>query len=73
VCYRLYSAEDYAAMPEYSTPEILRQNLDALVLQMMALGLPDPLKFPFIQPPDQSRLKGAVVSLKNHASENINK
>lgn len=41
VCFRMYTAEDYAAFNEYSTPEILRVPLDSLVLQIRAFGFED--------------------------------
>ena len=44
VCYRLYEESDFHAFQEYSTPEIQRVPLDSLVLQMIALGLPDARK-----------------------------
>lgn len=55
VCLRLYSAEDFAARPAFTDPEILRTNLAAVILQMAALNLGDPAEFPFVEPPD-SRL-----------------
>lgn len=44
VCFRLYSEHDYLTYQEYSTPEIRRVPLDALMLQMIAMGLKDPRK-----------------------------
>jgi HrpA-like RNA helicase len=44
VCYRLYSEHDYISFQEYSTPEIRRVPLDALMLQMISMGLKDPRK-----------------------------
>ena len=44
VCFRLYGEPDYEAFQEYSTPEIQRVPLDALVLQMISMGLPDARK-----------------------------
>ena len=51
-CIRLYDAEDFAARPEFTEPEILRTNLASVILQMTALGLGDVAAFPFIDPPD---------------------
>ncbi|XP_033607605.1 probable ATP-dependent RNA helicase DHX34 isoform X2 [Cryptotermes secundus] len=56
VCYRLFSEEEYAKMDQYSTPEIQRVPLDSLLLQMVAMGLPDARKFPFIEPPPPGAL-----------------
>src|SRR4029079_4235117 len=49
-CIRLYEAEDFAARPEFTEPEILRTNLASVILQMTALGLGDVAAFPFIDP-----------------------
>ena len=51
VCIRLYDEEDFQARPEFTDPEILRTNLASVILQMTALKLGDPAKFPFINPP----------------------
>ncbi|WP_300497953.1 ATP-dependent RNA helicase HrpA, partial [uncultured Methylophaga sp.] len=51
VCIRLYDEEDFAARPAFTDPEILRTNLASVILQMTALKLGDPAKFPFINPP----------------------
>ena len=51
VCIRLYSEEDFAARAEYTTPEILRTSLAAVILRMHALELGDVAAFPFIDPP----------------------
>ena len=37
--------EDYEAFQAYSTPEIHRVTLDGLILQMVAMGLPDARKW----------------------------
>ncbi len=51
ICVRLYSAEDFAARPQYTDPEILRSSLAAVILRMAALGLGDVAAFPFVEPP----------------------
>ncbi|XP_049857625.1 probable ATP-dependent RNA helicase DHX34 isoform X1 [Schistocerca gregaria] len=68
ICYRLYSEEEYSQMEEYSTPEIRRVPLDSLLLQMVAMGLPDARKFPFIEPPPADSLENAILSLKHHGA-----
>ena len=64
VCYRLFSEEEYAKMDLYSTPEIQRVPLDSLLLQMIAMGLPDARKFPFIEPPPSESIENSILSLK---------
>ncbi|XP_075225444.1 putative ATP-dependent RNA helicase DHX34 [Lycorma delicatula] len=68
VCYRLYSEEDYNAMSEYTTPEIQRVPLDSLLLQMIAMGLPNARKFPFIEPPVPESIETAILSLKQYGA-----
>ncbi len=51
VCIRLYSEADHDARPEYTTPEILRTSLAAVILRMQALGLGDVSTFPFLEAP----------------------
>jgi len=51
VCVRLYSEEDYDSRPAHTEPEILRSSLASVILRMSTLGLDEPEKFPFIDPP----------------------
>jgi ATP-dependent helicase HrpA len=52
IAIRLYAAEDFAARPAYTEPEIQRTNLAAVILQMHALRLGAIESFPFVDPPD---------------------
>ncbi len=52
ICIRLYSAEDFAARPQYADPEILRTTLAGTILRMLDLKLGDVEKFPFVEAPD---------------------
>lgn len=56
ICIRLYSEEDYLGRPEFTDPEILRTNLASVILQMLALGLGEISRFPFVQPPDNRNI-----------------
>jgi ATP-dependent helicase HrpA len=60
IAIRLYSELDYTKRPEYTDPEILRTNLAAVILQMIALGLGDIERFPFLQPPDKRGITDGV-------------
>jgi ATP-dependent helicase HrpA len=51
VCVRLYAADDFAARPAHTDPEILRSSLASVILQMASLGLGDVAAFPFLDPP----------------------
>ncbi len=64
VCVRLYSEEDFLERPEFTDPEILRTNLAGVVLQMEHLRLGDPLKFPFVDPPQPKRVAQAYRVLE---------
>ncbi|XP_018399875.1 PREDICTED: probable ATP-dependent RNA helicase DHX34 [Cyphomyrmex costatus] len=66
VCYRIYSEEEYKMLEKYSTPELQRVPLDSSLLQMIAMGLPDARKFPFIEPPPTNNIENAILSLKYH-------
>ncbi|CAB3383855.1 Hypothetical predicted protein [Cloeon dipterum] len=68
VCYRLYSEDEYDAMSPYTTPEILRVPLDSLLLQMVAMGLPDARRFPFIESPPAESIEQSIVTLKEQGA-----
>ncbi|HRV44314.1 MAG TPA: ATP-dependent RNA helicase HrpA [Smithellaceae bacterium] len=65
ICYRLYSAEDLASRPVYSTPEILRSNLAGVVLRMLSLNLGMIDDFPFIDRPQPKSLRDAIDTLSD--------
>jgi len=52
ICIRLYSEEDWQARDEFTTPEIQRTNLAAVILQMVTHGLGEVETFPFLDAPD---------------------
>ena len=60
VCIRLYSEADFDARPRFTDPEILRTNLASVILQMLALGLGEIEKFPFLDPPDARQIRDGV-------------
>ncbi|MGB8382221.1 MAG: ATP-dependent RNA helicase HrpA, partial [Dermatophilaceae bacterium] len=64
VCIRLYSQRDYDQRPAYTEPEILRTNLASVILAMTTLGLGDVAAFPFVDPPDRSRIADGVALLE---------
>ena len=51
-CIRLYSEADFLSRPEFTDPEIRRAALAGVILRMLALGLGEIEKFPFLEPPD---------------------
>ena len=51
-CIRLYSEADFLSRAEFTDPEIRRAALAGVILRMLALGLGEIEKFPFLEPPD---------------------
>ncbi|NLA75774.1 MAG: ATP-dependent RNA helicase HrpA, partial [Deltaproteobacteria bacterium] len=57
ICIRLFSEKDYENREEFTLPEILRCNLAEVILRMIDLGLGEPARFPFIDPPADRSIK----------------
>ncbi|MGC8508449.1 MAG: ATP-dependent RNA helicase HrpA [Thiomonas sp.] len=51
VCIRLYDEADFLSRPRFTTPEVLRSSLAAVILRMKSLGLDAIEDFPFIDAP----------------------
>ena len=51
VCYRLWSRQEDAALPERSSPEILEADLAPLALDLAAAGVRDPGELRWLDPP----------------------
>ncbi|MGL5824024.1 MAG: ATP-dependent RNA helicase HrpA, partial [Nocardioides sp.] len=79
IAIRLYAEEDFAARPEFTTPEILRTNLASVILRMAALGLisggpgsggsaparaGDVASFGFLDPPDKRAIAAGIQLLE---------
>ena len=64
ICIRLYSEQDFLGRPEFTDPEILRTNLASVILQMLALGLGDMSRFPFVEAPDSRHIKDGLRLLE---------
>ena len=68
IAIRLYSEEDFKSRPEFTDPEILRTNLAAVILQMIAIGVVrepgDISRFPFVQPPASRSINDGVNLLR---------
>ncbi|WKY11964.1 hypothetical protein Q1695_003492 [Nippostrongylus brasiliensis] len=62
-CYRLYPASHFEKLDNASIPEILRSNLAAVLLEMLALGLRRPRKLKLIEQPDEESLIAAEREL----------
>ncbi|MDP5228411.1 MULTISPECIES: ATP-dependent RNA helicase HrpA [Arthrobacter] len=68
IAIRLYSEEDFEGRPEFTDPEILRTNLAAVILQMIAIGVAatpkDVEAFPFVESPDTRAVNDGVTLLR---------
>ena len=51
VCYRLWSRQEDAMLPDRSTPEILQADLAPLALDLAAAGVRDPAELRWLDPP----------------------
>ena len=63
VCWRLYSEEEFRALPPTMVPEIKRVQLGLTVLNLIDLGIQRPDKFPFIETPGLENLDRAIEEL----------
>ncbi|MCK5902012.1 MAG: ATP-dependent RNA helicase HrpA [Cocleimonas sp.] len=57
VAIRLYSEDDFQGRDEFTSPEIMRTNLAAVILQMSVLNLGKIENFPFVEPPDHRMIR----------------
>lgn len=62
-CYRLYTEETYLNLVPQTPPEILRTNLDNILLILKSLGVNDIAHFDFIDPPSPEVLINDLESL----------
>lgn len=61
-CYRLYSADDLAAMAESQTAEVLSRPLELTVVTLVALGI-DPSNFAWLEEPDKESRESSTKEL----------
>ncbi|MEM1072126.1 MAG: ATP-dependent RNA helicase HrpA [Planctomycetota bacterium] len=62
-CVRLYTEDDHDKRPEFTQPEIQRTDLAGVILQMHALSLGEPSRFPFVEPPETRRINDGHATL----------
>ncbi|OQO08129.1 hypothetical protein B0A48_06923 [Cryoendolithus antarcticus] len=62
-CYRLYTQNSYNILEQATSPEILRCDLSAAVLTMIARGVKDPFRFPLLTPPNPKSMMKAMLQL----------
>lgn len=63
VCIRLFSQEDYQARDAFTTPEIRRTNLAAVLLQTKCLKLGELASFPLLDPPRPEAIRDGQRTL----------
>lgn len=63
ICYRVYTAREYETFEKMTTPEILRCNLSAAILQLLATGV-NIETFDFIDKPPKEAIEIAFKQLK---------
>ncbi|XP_055513770.1 LOW QUALITY PROTEIN: ATP-dependent RNA helicase DHX33-like [Leucoraja erinacea] len=64
ICYRLYTEDDFEKFLNMTVPEIQRCNLASVVLQLLALRIPNILTFDFISKPSPDAVRAAVDQLE---------
>lgn len=62
-CFRLYTEENFQALPTANVPEIQRTNLAPFVLQLKALGIDNVVRFDYLTPPPAELLIKATELL----------
>lgn len=64
ICFRLYTKNEYEEMQEHPVPEIERCSLSDVILQLLALGIYDILKFDFLSKPSEECVLNALTQLR---------
>jgi len=64
ICVRLFSQEDYESRDAFTTPEIRRTNLAAVILQTLTLRLGPINAFPLIDPPREDAVRQGYRTLR---------
>ena len=62
-CWRLYTEQDYLALTQSNTPEILRCDLSQAILTIQARGIHDTYGFPFLDRPRRDAYEKALMHL----------
>uniref|UniRef100_A0A8C8XR07 RNA helicase n=1 Tax=Panthera leo TaxID=9689 RepID=A0A8C8XR07_PANLE len=64
VCYRLYTEDEFEKFDKMTVPEIQRCNLAGVMLQLLAMKVPDVLTFDFMSKPSPGHIQAAVAQLE---------
>ncbi|XP_008571671.1 PREDICTED: putative ATP-dependent RNA helicase DHX33 isoform X2 [Galeopterus variegatus] len=63
ICYRLYTEEEFEKFEKTTVPEIQRCNLASVMLQLLAMKVPNVLTFDFMSKPSPDHIQAAVAQL----------
>ena len=63
ICIRLFAEDEFAKRDQYTTPEIRRTNLAAVILRMLSLRLGAVDEFPFLDPPRTDAINDGYKTL----------
>ncbi|KFO22937.1 ATP-dependent RNA helicase DHX33 isoform X1 [Fukomys damarensis] len=63
VCYRLYTEEEFEKFDKMTVPEIQRCNLSNVMLQLLAMKVPNVLTFDFMSKPSPDHIQAAIAQL----------
>mmetsp|Transcript_3409 Transcript_3409/g.5326 ORF Transcript_3409/g.5326 Transcript_3409/m.5326 type:complete len:355 (+) Transcript_3409:3-1067(+) len=62
-CFRLFTEEAFDSLQESAVPEIQRVGVAQVILQLFAIGVENPLAFPYPSPPSKQALHKALTQL----------
>ncbi|XP_067393949.1 ATP-dependent RNA helicase DHX33 isoform X2 [Emydura macquarii macquarii] len=63
ICYRLYTEDEFEKFDKMTIPEIQRCNLASVMLQLLALRIPNVLTFDFMSKPSPDAVQAAIEQL----------
>ncbi|KAM9613747.1 ATP-dependent RNA helicase DHX33 isoform 2-T2 [Morphnus guianensis] len=63
ICYRLYTEDEFEKFDKMTIPEIQRCNLASVMLQLLALRIPNVLTFDFMSKPSPDAIQAAIEEL----------
>ncbi|POI21816.1 hypothetical protein CIB84_014438, partial [Bambusicola thoracicus] len=63
ICYRLYTEDEFEKFDKMTVPEIQRCNLASVLLQLLALRIPNILTFDFMSKPSPDAIQAAIEQL----------
>ncbi|OBZ82768.1 putative ATP-dependent RNA helicase DHX34 [Choanephora cucurbitarum] len=64
-CFRFYSENEFNHLHYFAIPEIQREALDPLLLQIKSMGLGNPRKFDYIEAPSMDSINSSMEFLYN--------